>query len=160
MRYFWAVLLHVVIAWLVWGRPTAGPPEVVVARFLRAVQGGDWGTAQAYMTQHMRGRIGREGFGAMQRYVEARLEPFRAFEIVWVTSRFDDADVVARLLPPITGTAIAAGQPQEIARHEYPGRIEGNRFVHAHRFQLQWDGWAWRIYQFEEVDERPKRGEV
>jgi hypothetical protein len=162
MRSLWGVLaVAAVIAlgwsvwWYEWGSLKAGPPEAVVQAFLQAVQTRDWGTAEAYMTQHMRGRIGQEGFGAMQQFVEARLEPFSAFEVVRVAPRGEEADVIVRLLLPIN-----EGQsPQPVAStpgiHGGPGRVEGRNFVHSHRFQLQQEGrGAWRIYQFEEVDER------
>ncbi len=153
MRYVLIGLLALNIAWLTWDRPKAGPPEFVVDRFLRAAQGSDWGAAQTYMTQHMRGRIGREGFGAMQRFVEARLEPFTSYAIARVTPRGDEVDVVVRLLLPVPEGA-SPPATQEVAAHRYPGRVEGNQFVHAHRFQVQREGRAWRIYQFEEIDER------
>lgn len=153
MRFFWLGVLILVVVWLAWGRPTAGPPDEVVTRFLRAARERDWGTAQAYMTQHMRGRIGREGFGAMQRFVDSRLEPFDTYEIVRTTARGDEVDVVVRLRLPIP-----QGEPghtaMPAAAHGHPGRVEGDQFVHAHRFQVQREGRAWRIYQFEEVDER------
>lgn len=162
MRYLRTGLLIAVIVtiawfgwWLGWGRFTAGPPEAVVEDFLRAARSGDWGVAQAYMTQHMQGRIGREGFGAMQQFLESRLEPFTAFEIVRVTPREDEVDVVVRLLLPIKEGQTTAEVAGNEAKHATPGRIEGANFVHAHRFQLQREGrGAWRIYQFEEVDER------
>lgn len=155
MRYLLVGLLIIAaIIWWGWGRLKAGPPEVVVQEFLRAVQGHDWGTAQAYMTQHVRGRIGREGFGAMERFVEARLEPFRSFEIIRVTPRGDEVGVVVRLLLPIPEGTSAPPTTQAAGTHGYPGRVEGKQFVHAHRFQFQREGRAWRIYQFEEVDDR------
>lgn len=153
MRYALVIVVIAIATWIAWGRPISGPPEAVVTRFLRASQGGDWGTAQAYMTQHMRGRIGREGVGAMQRFVEARLEPFASYEIARVTPRGDEVDVVVRLLLPVPAGA-SPPATQEVGAHRYPGRVEGDQVVHAHRFQLQQDGAAWRIYQFEEIDER------
>lgn len=153
MRYVLVIVLIAVAVWVAWGRPISGPPEAVVTRFLRAAHGGDWGTAQSYMSQHMRGRIGQEGFGGMQRFAKARLEPFTTYDIARVTPRGDEVDVVVRLLLMIPAGA-SLPRAQEVAAHEYPGRMEGNQFVHAHRFQLQREGRAWRIYQFEEVDER------
>ncbi len=161
MRFFWpGLLIAAVIAtgwfgwWVGWGRYKAEPPEAVVQDFLRAAQSGDWGTAQAYMTRHISGRITQEGFGGMQRYLEARLNPFTTFEIVRVTPRNGEVDVVARLLLPIPGGS--GGQPvaSQPGEHGAPGRVEGSNFVHSHRFVLQREGRAWRIYQFEEVDER------
>lgn len=153
MRYVIVVLAVLALIWFGWLRVKAGPPEAVVDDFLRAAQSSDWGTAQAYMTGHMRGRIGQEGFGGMQRFVEARLEPFETFEIVRVTPRGDEVDVIVRLLLPVRDRE-AHEAMQQVGAHGHPGRIEGNQFVHAHRFQLQQEGRAWRIYQFEEVDER------
>lgn len=161
MRYFWNFLLIAVIvatAWFVWwygwGRLTAGPPDAVVRAFLQASLDKDWAAAQAYMTQHMRGRIGREGFDAMPRFVEARLELFSTFEIVRIAPQDEEADVVVRLLLPVRDWQPV--QPATTGMHGTPGRIEGESFVHAHRFQLQREGLGtWRIYQFEEVDERP-----
>lgn len=72
-------------------------PEAVVGAFLRAAQAGNWGTAQAYMTRHMQGRLAREGFGAMRGFLATRLEPFATFEIIQVTPRGDESDVVVRL---------------------------------------------------------------
>ena len=45
--------------------------------------------------------------------------------------------------------------PEPVGAHGHPGRIDGDRFVHSHRFQLQREGRAWRIYQFEAVDGAP-----
>lgn len=42
--------------------------------------------------------------------------------------------------------------PPQPGTHGGGGRIVDGAFVHAHRFQLQQEGQAWRIYQFEEVD--------
>lgn len=162
MRSFWSGLLIAIIVttawfglWFGWGRFKAGPPEAVVQDFLRAAQSGDWGTAQAYMTRHMRGRIAQEGFGGMQRFLEARLNPFTTFEIVRVLPRnTDDVDVVARLLFPIPGGGVGRPAASKPGDHDAPGRVEGSSYVHAHRFELQREGRAWRIYQFEEVDER------
>lgn len=91
----------------------------------------------------------------MQGFVESRLEPFKSYEVVRATPRGDEVDVFVRLLLPVQ----PGEQPQHeamstVGAHGHPGRIEGNQFVHAHRFQLQQEGRAWRIYQFEEVDER------
>lgn len=161
MRYFWpgvviivAISTAALVWWIGWGQYTPGPPEAVVGEFLRAAQSGDWGRAQAFMTQHIQGRVSREGFGAMQRFLESRLEPFATFEIVRVASRGDEVDVVARLLLPIPQGQAPATAALTVG-HVGPGRVEGDNFVHAHRFQLQQQGrGAWRIYQFEEVDER------
>jgi len=160
MRYVWSGVLTVVIAataglvwWFGWGQYPSGPPETVVREFLQAAQARRWGRAQAFMTQHMRGRLSREGFSAMDRYLEARLEPFDTFEIVRTTPRGDETDVVVRLLLPIPGGQVVV--PAQAGMHATPGRVEGDHFVHAHRFVLQREGLgAWRIYQFEEVDER------
>ena len=161
MRYFWpgeviivAISTAAFVWWFGWGQYTPGPPEAVVGEFLRAARSGDWGRAQAFMTQHIQGRVSREGFGAMQRFLDSRLEPFATFEIVRTVPRGDEVDVVARLLLPIPpGQAPAAATRP--GSHVGPGRPEGANFVHAHRFQLQRQGrGAWRIYQFEEVDER------
>jgi len=161
MRYVWPALLILIVAataslvwWLGWGQFTGGPPEAVVREFLLAARSGNWGRAQAYMTKHMQGRIGREGFGAMQQFLESRLEPFTTFEVARVVPRGDEVDVVVRLLLPATPGQVAAAAGRG-AGHGTPGRLEGNSFVHAHRFQLQQEGrGTWRIYQFEEVDER------
>src|SRR3989304_8038542 len=91
------------IWWYGWGRFTPGPPETVVENFLKAVLAKDWGSAEGYMTIHSRNRIGQEGQGGMQRFVDARLEPFTAFEIVRATRSNDRADVGARLLLPGPG---------------------------------------------------------
>lgn len=160
MRYVWWGVLTVVIAatvgfvwWFGWGQYPSGPPETVVREFLQAAQARRWGRAQAFMTQHMRGRLSREGFDAMDRYLEARLEPFDTFEIVRMMPRGDETDVIVRLLLPISEQQTAG--PARAGMHGTPGRVEGNHFVHAHRFVLQREGLgAWRIYQFEEVDER------
>ena len=163
MRIIWIVLLIAVVAgagwgiwWYGWGRFTAGPPETVVENFLKAVLAKDWGSAEGYMTIHTRNRIGREGQGGMQRFVEARLEPFTAFEIDRATRSNDRADVVARLLLPVPeGQAVPPFAPP-VGLHGTPGRIVGTSFVHTHRFVLQIQGRnAWRIYQFEEVDDSP-----
>lgn len=155
MRYILIALLILVLLWWAFGRLRAGPPEAVVGEFVRAVQQENWGRAEAYMTQHVRGRLGREGFGAMEQFVRARLEPFRSFEIVRVSPRGDEVDVVVRLLLPISEQPGAAPAASAVGAHTSPGRIEGGQFVHAHRFQLQREGrGAWRIYQFEEIDER------
>ena len=163
MRYVWNGLLVIAVIaavwgvwWYGWGRLKPGPPAVVVQEFLQAVLDRDWGTAQAYMTQHMRGRIGREGLGAMERFVEARLDSFSSYQVVRVTPRDDEVDVVARLTQPVPAGQPGASSSPTPGLHGTPGRLEGDRFVHAHRFQLQREGrGAWRIYQFEEVDERP-----
>lgn len=157
MRYVLGAVLIVALillaAWWGFGRLKAGPPEAVVTEFLRAVTREDWGTAQAYMTRHIRGRLGQEGIGATERFVQARLEPFRSFEIARVSPRGDETDVVARLLLPVPEGAAPQATPA-VGAHTSPGRLEGSRFVHAHRFVLQQEGRAWRIYQFEEVDDR------
>lgn len=65
----------------------AGPPEAVVQEFLRAARSSHWGRAQGYMTQHVQGRLARESFGAMQQFLQSRLEPSVTFEVVRVASR-------------------------------------------------------------------------
>jgi|GEM_PF-4353574 len=153
MRYVVAAVL--ILTAIIWwgGRLKAGPPEAVVEEFLRAVQRQNWGRAEGYMTQHIRGRLSGEGIGGMERFVGARLEPFQSFEIVRVSRRGAEIDVVARLSLPAPEDASAA--QTAVGAHGAPGRLEGGRFVHAHRFQLQPEGRRWRIYQFEEVDDRP-----
>ncbi|OFX27946.1 MAG: hypothetical protein A2Z07_08125 [Armatimonadetes bacterium RBG_16_67_12] len=157
MRSIWVGLLVLVVLgtaglgwWIGWGRFTAGPPEAVVGAFLRAAQAGNWGTAQAYMTRHMQGRLAREGFGAMRGFLATRLEPFATFEIIQVTPRGDEIDVVVRLMRPAKPDEIGSPPPQPGTHGG--GRIVDGAFVHAHRFQLQQEGQAWRVYQFEEVD--------
>ena len=142
MRYVLMVVAAVVVLWAVWLRPVSGPPELVVGRFLQSVQRENWGTAQTYLVQHMRARTGQEGIGGMQRFTAARLEPFRTFDITDATPRGEELDVVVRLFLPVADVpgAHAAGEPP--AAHGHPGRIEGEQFVHAHRFQLQRDGRA------------------
>ena len=60
--------------------------------------------------------------------------------------------VVTRLFLPAPSGASAA--QTAVGAHGAPGRLEGGRFVHAHRFRLQPEGRGWRIYQFEEMDDR------
>lgn len=155
MRHIVGAILLFVFAWWGFVRLTAGPPEAVVGEFLRAVQGQNWWRAQAYMTQHIQGRLGREGFGAAEQFVRARLEQFQTFEIVRTVPRGDEADVVVRLRLPVSEWPGGEVSPQAVGAHTNPGRVEGDQFIHAHRFQLQREGLgAWRIYQFEEVDGR------
>lgn len=154
MRYVLVAVLIVILAWWAFGRVKAGPPEAVVGEFLRAVQEENWGRAQAYMTRHVRGRLSTEGIGGTERYVRARLERFQSFEIVRTAPRGDEVDVVVRLLLPVPEQPAGQVTQPAVGGHGYPGRIEGGQYVHAHRFQLQQEGRAWRIYQFEEVDER------
>lgn len=154
-----AALLVGGAVWFVWGRLAlvSGPPEAVVQDFLRAAKAGDWGKAEGYMTSHMRYRIGQGGVQGMERFAEGRLQPFSTWEIVRVTERVDvaahgarDVAVVVRLSQPVDQMA-----PSVIAAHRAYGHIEGNVFVHAHRFVLHLEGRAWRIYQFEEADVQP-----
>ena len=91
----------------------------------------------------------------MQRFVESRLEPFTTFQIVRVTPRGQEVNGFVRLLLPVPADQPQVSAAPLVGLHGTPGRIEGTNFVHAHRFQLQQQGrGAWRIYQFEEVDER------
>jgi hypothetical protein len=152
MRCVAITLIILGVVWAIWARPVSGPPELVVKRFLQSVQRENWGTAQTYLTRHMRGRLGQEGIGGTERFVDSRLEPFLAFEIIRVTPRGAETDVVTRLLLPVAEVPGEHTGPEPVARHGHPGRLEGDQFVHAHRFQLQREGGAWRIYQFEEVD--------
>ena len=152
VRYVLMVVAVVVILWAVWLRPVSGPPELVVGRFLQSVQRENWGTAQTYLVQHMRARTGQEGIGGMQRFTDARLEPFRTFDITGVTPRGGAVDVVVSLRLPVAEVPGDHAAAEPLAAHGHPGRIEGDQFVHAHRFQLQREGRAWRIYQFEEVE--------
>lgn len=140
MRYILIAVLILVLAWWEFGRLKAGPPEAVVDKFLRAVQRENWGRAEAYLTQHIRGRLGREGIGATEQFVRARLEPFQTFEIARVSPRGDEVDVVVRLLLPVSERPDAQTAQAAVGVHAYPGRIEGGQFVHAHRFQLQQEG--------------------
>ncbi len=153
MRYVVIGVAILAIIWFIWLRPVSGPPELVVTRFLQSVQRENWGTAQAYMVQHMRGRIGQEGIYGMERFTAARLEPFRTFQILRTAPRGTEVDVIARLLLPIAAVPGAHASPEPVGAHGHPGRIEGDQFAHVHRFQLQREGRAWRIYQFEEVSE-------
>jgi len=61
----------------------------------------------------------------------------------------------ARLFLPVADLGGGHASPELVGAHGHPGRIDGDRFVHAHRFQLQREGRAWRIYQFEAVDGAP-----
>jgi len=87
--------------------------------------------------------------------MEARLEPFRSFEIVGATPRSDEVDIVVRLFLQVAELRGGHASPEPVGAHGHPGRIDGDRFVHSHRFQLQREGRAWRIYQFEAVDGAP-----
>lgn len=148
-----AALLVGGAAWFVWGRLAlvAGPPEAVVQNFLRAAKAGDWGKAERYMTSHQRYRIGQDGVDGMERFTQSRFQPFSTWEIVRVAGRGDrEVDVMVQLSPPISETPASI-----IAAHRAYGHVEGNVFAHAHRFVLQHEGRAWRIYQFEESDARP-----
>ena len=146
MRYVAITLIILGVVWAIWVRPVSGPPELVVTRFLQSAQRENWGTAQTYLTRHIRGRLGQEGIGGTERVGDS------LFEIIRVTPRGAETDVIVRLLLPVAEVPGEHTGPEPAARHGHPGRLEGDQFVHAHRFQLQREGRAWRIYQFEEVD--------
>ena len=144
------VLFVGVAGWFVSGRLalTAGPPEAVVREFLRAASAGDWGRAESYMTSHARYRIGQEGLNGIEQFATTRLlHPFTQFSIVRVESDGDKATVLVRLASPPGNPGVGA--------HIVAGRMEGGMFVHAHRFILQREGRAWRIYEFEDAGVQP-----
>lgn len=148
-----AALFVGLVAWFVWGRVAlvSGPPEAVVQDFLRAAKAGDWGKAEAYMTSQQRYRIGQENVNGMERFTEDRLRPFSTWAILKVDARgAREVDVVVRLSQPVAMTP-----PSVVAAHRAYGHVVGDAFVHAHRFVLQHEGRAWRIYQFEEADVQP-----
>ena len=157
MRYIGFGLLVVfvgLVGWFVWGRlvVTAGPPEAVVQEFLQAVRAGDWGRAESFMTSHMRARIGQEGLNGMERFATTRLlHPFTQFAIVQVKSEGNNATVLVRLASPPN----AKNGASAIGAHIVAGRMEGGMFMHAHRFILQREGRAWRIYEFEDANVQP-----
>ncbi|HEY6103924.1 MAG TPA: hypothetical protein VI007_11950 [bacterium] len=152
MRYVVGALIILSVVLTIWMRPVSGPPELVVTRFLQSAQRENWGIAQAYLTRHITGRLGQEGIGGTERFVASRLEPFRRFDIVRVTPREEETDVLVRLILPVAAVPGGHSVSEPPGRHGHRGRIEGDQFVHAHRFQLQREGRAWRIYQFEEVE--------
>ena len=100
------------------------------------------------MTSHMRFHIGQQGMNSMEQFATTRLlHPFTQFTIVRVESDGNKATVLVHLASPPGNPAVGG--------HIVAGQMAGDMFVHAHRFILQREGRAWRIYEFEDAGVQP-----
>lgn len=129
-------------------RVEAGPPDLVVRRFLSAVATGDEGAAEARLTEEQRQLISREGYGAMRRFLDARFEEFRTYAIMRVAVVDDRAEVDVTLRLPLD---LSQPIPPQVEAHGGPARIANGVFVHSHRFRLKHDPDGWRISSIFEI---------
>lgn len=130
-------------------RVDSSSPEAVVRGFLNAVASKDTGGAEARLTEEQRQLINREGYGAMQRYLESRFEEFRTYQITSVEVRDREAFVYVTLRLPLEP---GQPKPEAVGEHGEPGRIINGVFVHSHKFTLHKGSEGWRIAAIAETE--------